>query len=57
MKKIKIQPKLRKRASDEIWIPEIKMEGKWLEELGFKVGAQIQIEQQPQKLTITLLKE
>ncbi len=31
MKKIKIQPKHQKRTYDEIWIPKIKMEGKWLE--------------------------
>ena len=33
------------------------LEGKWLEELGFKQGKQIQIDQQQNKLTITLHKE
>jgi toxic protein SymE len=55
MKKIKIQPKHRKRTYDEIWIPEIKMEGKWLRELGFEIGDQIEIKQQKNKLTITLI--
>lgn len=53
MKKIKIQPKLRKRAFDEIWIPEIRMEGRWLEKLGFKVGEFIQIELKEKELVIT----
>jgi len=53
MKKIKIQPKLRKRAFDEIWIPEIRMEGRWLEKLGFKVGEFIQIEWKEKELVIT----
>ena len=44
MKKIKIQPKHRRRTYDEIWIPEIRMEGKWLEKLGFKQGEHVKVE-------------
>ena len=54
MKKIKIQPKHRKRTYDEIWIPEIRMEGIWLKELGFEIGKEIKIEQQKNRLIITL---
>lgn len=38
-------------------VPEIRLEGRWLEELGFKEGDRVQIEQQPNKLTITLIEE
>ena len=35
-------------------VPEIRLEGKWLRELGFEIGDQIEIKQQKNKLTITL---
>ena len=57
MKKIKIQPKQRKRAYDEIWIPEIKMEGKWLEKLGFRPGEHIKVEWKRKKMIITRIEE
>ena len=44
MKKIKIQPKYRERTYDRIIVPEIKMEGIWLEKLGFKLGGHFQVE-------------
>ncbi|MFY0601951.1 MAG: SymE family type I addiction module toxin [Cyclobacteriaceae bacterium] len=53
MKKIKIQPKHRRRTYDEIWIPEIKMEGKWLEKLGFKKGEHVKVEWKRNKLILT----
>ena len=57
MKKIKIQPKHRKRTYDEIWIPEIRMEGKWLEKLGFKQGEHVQVEWKRKKLIITQIED
>ena len=57
MRKIKIQPKHRKRTYDEIIIPEIKMEGKWLKDLGFEEGKYVSINIQENKLTITLNEE
>ena len=57
MKKIKIQPKHRRRTYDEIWIPEIKMEGKWLEKLGFKQGEHVKVELKRKKLIITLIED
>ena len=56
-RKLKIHSKYRTRRWDNITIPEIRLEGRWLEELGFKEGEHIQIEQQQDKLTITLCKE
>ncbi|MFD2566885.1 SymE family type I addiction module toxin [Pseudotenacibaculum haliotis] len=57
MKKIKIQPKQRKRTYDEIWVPEIRLEGKWLENLGFTIGNEIHIQQQKGKLILTILEK
>lgn len=57
MKKIKILPKHRKRAWDEIVVPEIKMEGKWLKDSGFEQGKYVSVEIQQNKLTITLNEE
>ncbi len=56
-RKLKIQRKYRSRVWDNTTVPEIRLEGRWLEKLGFTVGEQVQIEQQHNKLTITLYKE
>jgi len=56
-RKLKIHSKFRYRRWDNTTVPEIRLEGRWLEELGFKEGEQVQIEQQQNKLTITLHKE
>ncbi len=37
-------------------VPEIRLEGEWLRELGFEEGEQVQIIQQRRKLTITVVK-
>ncbi len=37
-------------------VPEIRLEGKWLETLGFKSGNKVVIQQQKNKLVITLQK-
>jgi toxic protein SymE len=55
-KKLKIHSKHRPRTWDNITVPEIRLEGKWLDKLGFKEGRQVQIEQQKNKLIITLNK-
>ncbi|WP_420401533.1 SymE family type I addiction module toxin [Flagellimonas sp.] len=57
MKKIKIQPKHRKRTYDQIIIPEIRIEGKWLEALGFRLGEYVQVEWVQDKLVITPIKD
>ena len=53
-KKLKIYQKFRTRAWDSIVVPEIRLEGKWLQELGFEIGKEIEIKEQKNKLTITL---
>lgn len=56
-RKLKIHTKYRTRKYDETKIPEIRLEGKWLEALGFKQGQTVKIKQQKNKLTITVVNE
>jgi len=53
-RKLKVYSKFRTRTWDYIKVPEIRLEGKWLKELGFEEGKEIKIEQRKNKLTITL---
>lgn len=54
LRKLKIYKKCRMRTWDTTSVPEIRIQGKWLEKLGFKQGDDINVLQQPNKLTITL---
>ncbi|TRX61874.1 type I toxin-antitoxin system SymE family toxin [Fulvivirga sp. M361] len=53
-RKLKIHSKYRSRRWDHITVPEIRLEGKWLDALGFKEGCQIKIKSQKNRLIITL---
>jgi toxic protein SymE len=53
-RKLKIHTKFRSRTYDNILIPEIRLEGKWLEKLGFTQGQMVSIEQKKNKLIITV---
>ena len=53
LRTLKIYSKFRRRRWDNTTVPEIRLEGRWLEDLGFKEGGQVQIEQEAQKLIIT----
>jgi toxic protein SymE len=55
LRKKKVYTKFRNRTYDNITIPEIRLEGKWLEKLGFKQGETILIQQETNKLTIMIL--
>jgi toxic protein SymE len=55
-KKIKLQPKVRQLSYGEKIVPELKLSGVWLEELGFKAGATVNIILREQELIITTLK-
>ncbi|MBL7936728.1 MAG: SymE family type I addiction module toxin [Bacteroidia bacterium] len=57
IRKLKIHTKYRTRKFDETKIPEIRLEDKWLESLGFKRGQTVKIKQQKNKLTITVVNE
>jgi len=52
---LKVYRKFRARTWDNTTVPEIRLEGKWLEALGFEEGKEIKIKQQKCKLTITLI--
>ena len=58
-RKLKIVSKGQRRTYDNyVHVPEIKLEGKWLEKLGFdpdsyREGGEIIVKQQKGKLTIT----
>ena len=55
LRKRKIYPKHQPREwGKHVIVPEIRLEGKWLRELGFEIGREIEIKQQKNKLTITL---
>jgi toxic protein SymE len=55
LRKKKVYTKFRTRTYDNIKIPEIRLEGKWLERLGFKQGLEIIIMPEKNKLTIMIL--
>lgn len=51
---LKIYPKIRVRTWDRIIVPEIRLQGVWLKNLGFKQGDKIKIEEYKNKLIIIL---
>lgn len=56
-RKLKIYQKFRSRTWDQTTVPEIRLEGKWLQALGFEEGKEINVKQQKNKLTITLVEK
>lgn len=52
-RKLKILSKFQRREWNHVTVPEIKLEGKWLEKLGFEIGGEVMVKQQKGKLTIT----
>ena len=55
---LKIYSKFRyRRWGNNYTVPEIRLEGKWLEQLGFEQGNEVIIEQKNNKLIITVRKE
>ncbi|MEM9680060.1 MAG: SymE family type I addiction module toxin [Bacteroidota bacterium] len=56
-RQLKVYQKFRSRTWDTTTVPEIRLEGFWLEELGFDIGKAIEVKQQKHKLTITLMRK
>jgi toxic protein SymE len=54
-RKLKIQSRFRTRTYDNTTIPEIRLQGRWLEKLGFEKGMQVVVKQTANKLVITLI--
>ena len=53
-RKLKVYTRYQSRRYGEVQIPEIRLEGKWLGELGFRQGQIVKIKQEQDKLTITI---
>lgn len=53
-RKLKIHTKNQKRSWRDVTVTEIRLEGKWLSELGFEAGKHVQVKQQKGKLVITV---
>jgi toxic protein SymE len=53
-RELKIHSKHRNRTWDSITVPEIRLVGVWLNRLGFKEGKTVRIQEQKDKLVITL---
>jgi toxic protein SymE len=53
-RKLKIHCKFRRRAWDHTTVPEIRLEGKWLEELGFEQGKTVKVIQENKVLVLVL---
>ncbi|MBX2828238.1 MAG: type I toxin-antitoxin system SymE family toxin [Flavobacteriaceae bacterium] len=54
-RKLKVYQKFRRRELGNCVVPEIRLEGLWLQELGFEVGSKIIVEQEQGQLVITVL--
>ncbi|WP_369413798.1 SymE family type I addiction module toxin [Abyssalbus ytuae] len=54
LRKLKIYKKFQPRERKYIPVPEIRLGGRWLKELGFDIGKEIEIKQHTNKLIITL---
>ncbi len=55
-KQVKLQPKYRALVYGQKIVPELKLSGVWLEELGFKPGELVSITTREELLIITTLK-
>jgi toxic protein SymE len=53
-RRLKVYPKYRLGNSKTVMVPEIRLCGKWLRELGFQSGHIINIETEEKKITITV---
>ncbi|HEX8514561.1 MAG TPA: SymE family type I addiction module toxin [Bacteroidia bacterium] len=51
---LKVYTKFRARTFDNTTIPEIRLEGKWLDTLGFKQGQKVKVQQERHRLIITI---
>ena len=52
---LKVYRKFQRRRWDHKVVPEIRLEGDWLKELGFEIGDAIEVQQEKHQLTIKLV--
>jgi toxic protein SymE len=55
LRRLKIRSKFREHSWGET-VPVIKLEGRWLENLGFKEGQVVEVEEEEEKITIRVRK-
>jgi toxic protein SymE len=54
IRRLTVYTKFRERTYDNTTVPEIRLEGRWLEKVGFYKGQRVKIEQEQGRLIITL---
>jgi toxic protein SymE len=54
IRRLTVYTKFRERTYDNTTVPEIRLEGRWLEKVGFNEGQRVKIEQEQGRLIITL---
>ena len=54
LRRLKVRSKFRQRTWETV--PVIKLEGRWLENLGFKEGLVVEVEEEEEKITIRVRK-
>ncbi len=54
-RKLKILPKFFRRSCNHVVFPEIRLSGKWLQELGFLCGHSVTITHTQNSITITVI--
>jgi toxic protein SymE len=54
IRRLTVYTKFRERTYDNTAVPEIRLEGRWLEKVGFNRGQRVKIEQEQGRLIITL---
>lgn len=54
IRRLRVYTKFRGRTYDNTTVPEIRLEGRWLEKVGFNTGQKVKIEQEHGRLIITL---
>lgn len=56
-RKLKVLPRYFSRRWKEVVFPEIRLTGKWLQDVGFICGKKVNVEHEKNKITITLDEE
>lgn len=54
---LKVYRKFQRRRWDHKAVPEIRLEGDWLKDLGFEIGDSIEVQQEKHQLTIKLVND
>ena len=54
---LKVYRKFQRRRWDHKVVPEIRLEGDWLQDLGFEIGDAIEVLQEKHQLTIKLISD